>query len=427
MATSKQPTSNNVRLYREAIGLTQNDLSLKTTIPAPTLRRYEKGEVRIPERNKKLIADALDKSVEKVFPIHASENSMNRRQFLGSTVIAGAGLAMAGLSPFMLTNPAFQGTRHELSKEEIAILAEDNYGLWELLNALQRGTSIQFVSSVAQGKLIVLKHLSECTLLPNQRTTMLNLLADVHLLYGRITRETQDFGIGQLYFQEAFRIAKETGNIDLKTAAHQRYGYMLLDLERYTAAVQNAEEAMVHGKNAAFPIWGEIQLYAARAYAYSGQVDKARSIASRARDMRRGHDPDIWYGKLLNPQTSYATFEIVANITAQRNYEAAQAAEETITYLDREEPDNLQWRAHIQELHATALWQLGSIDEAVATAKESLLNTRTVGSIVNETRIEKLYHKMRTSPHGKRQSIKELGLLVATSPLRAYSDDESNS
>lgn len=298
-------------------------------------------------------------------------------------------------------------------EREINTLAEDNYGLWELLNALQRGASIQFIYSVTQGRLLTLKHLADCSLLPYQRNTMLNFLADAYLILGRITREIQDYGTGYACFQEALRIARETGNTDLKAAAHQRYGYMLLDLERYTAAQQNAEEAMADGIDAAFPIWGEIQIYAAQTYAHLGDINKARSLARKARDMERGRDPEIWFGKLLNPQTSYANFEIVANIAAQKNYEAVQAAEETIKYLDREEPDNLQWRANIQEQYATALWQLGNIDEAVAMAKESLISTRTVGSIVNEVRIEKLYHKMRTSPFKKRQSVRELGELVA--------------
>lgn len=238
------------------------------------------------------------------------------------------------------------------------------------------------------------------------------MLADVYLIIGRITREAQDYGTGQIYFQEALRIAKEAGNIDLRAAAHQRYGCMLLDLERYTAAISNAEEAMANGKDAAFPIWGEVQLLAAQCYAHTGKIDKAKSLAANARNMRRSRDPEIWFGKLLNPQTSYTNFEIVSNIAAQNNYEAVVAAEETLKNLDREEPDNLQWRANIQELHATALWQLGNIDEAVAVAKESLLNTRTVGSVVNEARIEKLYHKMRITPFSKRQSVKELGELI---------------
>jgi transcriptional regulator with XRE-family HTH domain len=412
MTAAKQTTANNIRLYREAIGLTQNDLSLRTSIPAPTLRRYEKGEVRISEQNRKAIAEALDKPVEKVFPTQAPTVTMDRRQFFGAA-IAGTGLAAVGLNPIMLTNPTFQGTRHEMSKDEISTLAEDNYGLWELLNALQRGASIQFIYSVTQGRLLTLKHLADCSLLPYQRNIMLNFLADAYLILGRITREIQDYGTGYACFQEALRIARETGNTDLKAAAHQRYGYMLLDLERYTAAQQNAEEAMADCKDAAFPIWGEVQLYAAKTYAYLGQIGKAKSIAAKARDMERGRDPEVWFGKLLNPQTSYANFELIADVAAEQNFEAVQAAEATLKYLDREEPDNLQWRTNIQELYATALWQLGNIDEAVAVAKESLLLTRAVGSIVNEARIEKLYHKMRTSPFKKRQSIRELGELVA--------------
>jgi transcriptional regulator with XRE-family HTH domain len=112
--TTNQSFSNNIRLYREAIGLTQNDLALKTTIPAPTLRRYEKGETRIPERNKITIADALNQPLESIFPSQPVTAEINRRQFLGMTTAIGTGLSIVGLNPMMLSNPIFQGNRKEL-------------------------------------------------------------------------------------------------------------------------------------------------------------------------------------------------------------------------------------------------------------------------------------------------------------------------
>lgn len=423
MASEQQKIStNNIKLFREGAGLTQNDLALKTLISAPTLRRYEKGGVKISAQNQQAIADALHQAKEVVFPnspqkeiqrTHPSQ--INRRDFFRAAAITGAGLGLIGLNPHMLGNPAFLQDRQDLSKDEIQILAEGNYGLWELLNALQRGASINFVASVTQGKLLTLRHMSECSLLPNQHNTMLSLLADAYLLLGRICQEIQDYGSGEAYYRQALSIAQEVGNIDLKAACRQRYGYMLIDQERYRAALQNAEIGLSEGKDAAFPIWGEVQLYAAQCYAHTGNINKARAVAAQARAMERGRDPEIWFGKLLNPKTSYTKGEIVVNLAAEHNDDAVKAAEETLANLDREEPDNLTWRASLQELQARALWQFGRHEEAIATAKESLRNSRTVGSVVNEGRIEKLYHRMQKSPLGKRHSVQELGgILVAS-------------
>lgn len=408
--STKSPLPNHIRQYRELAGLTQNDLALRAQIAAPTLRRYEKGGI-VPERVKGAIAQALDKPIERVFPPHSAETTINRRQFIEAAGLGVAGLTIGGGAASV--NPAFLGNRHDLSQDEIAILAEDNYGLWELLNALQRGASIQFVLAIAQGKLLTLHHLATCSLLPTQRDTMLNLLADAHLLLGRIARETQDYGTGQQHFKQALTIAEQTGNVDLLAAARQRYGYLLLDLERYPAALANAERAMSEGAKAAYPIRSEVALYAAQCYAHMGQIDAARALAARTREERKGADPIIWFGKLLNPQTSYGHAQITIDVAADRNVEAISAAEDTLAHLDREEPDNLQWRSHIQEQYATALWQLGHIDESVAIATESLNNSRTVGSIANEARIDKLYRQMIKTPARRESSVIQLGALLS--------------
>ncbi|MBA3824960.1 MAG: helix-turn-helix domain-containing protein [Ktedonobacterales bacterium] len=423
MPTTKQEgPMNNIRIYREGLGLTQNDLALRTQIPAPTLRRYEKSSVKISAVNQKIIAEALTQPIDILFPdpaqkraLPSSQYQMNRREFLGAAAITGTGLSMVGLSPFMLTNPAFNKSRKEFSKDELNILAEENYGLWELLNALQRGTSINFVSSVAQGKLLTLQHLSQGSLLPTQHNMLLNFLADVYVLLGRICQEVQDYGSGEAYFREALSIAQETGNVDLKTATRQRYGYMLINQERYRAALQNAEIGIEEGKSATFPIWGEIQLCAAECYAYTGNISKARTVAARARNINRGRDPEIWFGKLLNPKTSYIKNEIVINLAAQHNDEAIRASEDALHNLEKEEPDNLTWRASLQELQARALWQFGRHEESMTTAKESLMNARKVGSVVTETKIEKLHHQMENSPLRTRYGVQVIGELLASS------------
>jgi hypothetical protein len=76
--------------------------------------------------------------------------------------------------------------------------------------------------------------------------------------------------------------------------------------------------------------------------------------------MHPGGDPAIWIGKLTNPRTVYAHFDVKANMDAQRYYDGTRAAEASLAFLDQEEPDNTKWRSHLQNLGATALWRLDS-------------------------------------------------------------------
>lgn len=179
-----------------------------------------------------------------------------------------------------------------------------------------------------------------------------------------------------------------------------------------SAASKNGEAAFVESKGASFPIWAETQVIAAHAFAHAGRYHEAQRIAYTARDAKPGPDPDMWIGKATNPRTIYAFFDIIANLAAQRNYEAVQAAESTLANLDKEQPENLQWRVHIQTMQATALWELGAVDDAALMATDSLRNTRTIGSVINESRIEGLHQKMRKSVYAKHPLVRGLGEMI---------------
>lgn len=228
--------NNNIRQLREAAGITRAELAENAGIGLSTLARYESSSFdgTISNCVQQQIAQALNKDISAVFP--QRETGVSRRQFIGGAV--GAGLAIGGMGPYLAEGVFSRAhNRQQLSSTEIKVLADDNYALWELLNTLQRGGSIDYVTAVAQGKLVTLKHLAQCPLLPNQRTTILKLLADVYILLGRIARETQNYGAGDYYAQEAEVIAREIDDPNVKAVHRLRYGHMLIDQGRFAAAV----------------------------------------------------------------------------------------------------------------------------------------------------------------------------------------------
>lgn len=239
---------NRIRQLREASGLRQDELAAKAGIGTSTLARYEAASFmgRIPAKTQERIAQALGKSVETVFPTPPDMTS--RRQFLGNigATALGVGLAIEG----GIAGMEFAGTiwgnnnRRSLSDDEVRILADDNYATWELFDNLQKGATADYVSAVAQGKLVTLRHLANCTLPSKQKQTVLVLLGDMYLILGRLAREAQNFGAGEHYFNQAMLVAQETGNADLKAATRQRYGFMLIDQGRFSTAVRNGEAAL---------------------------------------------------------------------------------------------------------------------------------------------------------------------------------------
>lgn len=414
---------NRIRQYRLASGLNQSELAEKSGIGLSTLARYESVSFlgRIPAKVQTSLAKALNQPIENIFTLPSQQEqreSMSRRQFLGGVGASalGVGLGIEG----GMAGMEFAGTiwgnhnRQSLSDDEIRILAESNFAAWELFDNLQRGSTADYVSAVAQGKLVTLKHLANCSLPTKQKETVLLFLGDMYLIMGRLAREAQNFGAGEYYFNQAMLVAQEINNADLKAATRQRYGFMLIDQGRFGAAVRNGEAALVESKGASFPIWAEAQVIAAHAFAHAGRYREAQHIAYTARDATPGPDPDMWIGKATNPRTIYAFFDIIANLASQRNYEAVQAAENTIANLDKEQPENLQWRVHIQTMQATALWELGAVDDAAMVATDSLKSTRAIGSVINESRIEGLHQKMRTSIYAKHPLVRELGEMIMT-------------
>lgn len=288
--------NNNIRFFRESLGLTREQFAEKAQIGRSTLFSYESskylGKVSADVRQR--IAQALGRSLDEVFPTNTG--SVTRRQFVTGVGILGAGIAAGTFEQHLPLSTFGARNRQQLSNDEIQTLADDNYAHWELLNTLQRGGSIDYVAAVAQGKLVTLKHLSQCPLLPNQRQTILILLADTYLLLGRICRETQNYGAGDYYCNEAEEIAQEVDAPNLKAAHRLRYGHRLTDQGRYSAAVKQGEAVLVEAKGASFPIWAESQLIAAHAFAHAGRFQEARRIAECSRKATLGGDPKIWIG-----------------------------------------------------------------------------------------------------------------------------------
>ncbi len=216
-------TNNRIREIRTAKGVRQEELADAAHISRSALSRYEQATFigSIPTDVQKAIATALDAPIERVFPtttVHFQQDpALSRRDLLtGGAGILGASLVFGATDPFGLASPLSTWTsrRQDLSPEEIRTLADSNFSAWMLFESMQRGTTIEYVTAIAQGQIAALRHLSSGSLLPGQKSTMLLLMGDMYLLLGRLARETQNYGFGESVFAEAMKIAHEIDNCD---------------------------------------------------------------------------------------------------------------------------------------------------------------------------------------------------------------------
>ncbi|MBA3823444.1 MAG: hypothetical protein H0X24_05975 [Ktedonobacterales bacterium] len=186
---------------------------------------------------------------------------------------------------------------------------------------------------------------------------------------------------------------------------------MLLDQERFGTAAKNAQALLEESRRASFPIWAEAQLVAGQALAHVGQYQQAQHIAHQAREAKPGLDPEMWIGEITNPKNVHPFFGVVAGVAAEKYLDAYHAAESVLTLIDTEQPDNLQWRVHVTAMQARALFGLNDVSGATTLAAESWRNSVAINSLVNQARIEKLYHEMRKKS-GKHAGVKSLGELI---------------
>jgi len=121
---------------------------------------------------------------------------------------------------------------------------------------------------------------------------------------------------------------------------------------------------------------------------YIGEFSQAQQIAYKARHAAKRSASELQIGHLTNPDSVHSQFDILAKLTARRYLEATNAAEDGLRNLDQEQPHHTRFRARLQIYQATALWELGDVNEAVTVARDSLLNPRLIGSVLNTTRIE---------------------------------------
>ncbi len=105
--------------------------------------------------------------------------------------------------------------------------------------------------------------------------------------------------------------------------------------------------------------------------------------------------------------------EITILTSAKKNSEAVKIAEEAFQQVIRDEPDNIRWLSRVETLNAMALWQFGAIEQSSDFAQRAWQHSQQIGSIRNETSIEKLYQRMLASKYRKEPSIRVLGEALA--------------
>ncbi len=288
-------------------------------------------------------------------------------------------------------------------------LIDANHATWQLLEGVQRGVSLDYINSIAHGKLVALAHLAQHALPTAQKRTLQLLIGDMHILLGRLQRDIMNFGTAEAHFHRAIEIAREIGSADLETAARHRLGNMvLLDELKPTAAVRNADILLEVSKKASFPLWAEAQLMAGAAYAYAGRYSETQQLTATAK-ARKGPDPEMWIGGITNPPAIYADMALITSLAVGKYGEAYQHSVETINLIEADYPDNTHWRLNVESMQAHSLWGLRDTKSAAETAMKCLISSRVIGNTASEARLERLYTMMAQSKEYKHPAVKAFG------------------
>jgi transcriptional regulator with XRE-family HTH domain len=400
---------NRIKEFREAAGLTQQELAEASGVARNSISLYEAstytGKIRADVQER--IATALQQPVSVVFG--AAPTDMSRRQMLTNLATLGAGAAGLGMvGGIPLSDMLFRRITH-LSDADMRQLIDANHATWQLLEGVQRGVSLDYINSIAHGKLVALTQLAQHSLPAAQRKTLLLLIGDMHILLGRLQRDIMNYGTAEAHFNRAIEIAKEIDSADLETAARHRLGNMiLLDALKPTAAVRNADILLEVSKKASFPLWAEAQLMAGAAYAYAGRYSETQRLTAEAR-ARKGPDPEIWIGAIGNPPAIYADMALITSLAVGRYVEAYQHSVEAIDLINADYPDNTHWRLNVESMQAQALWGLRDTKDAAETAIKCLISSRVIGNAASEARLERLYTLMAQSKESKHPAVKTFG------------------
>ncbi len=194
-----------------AKGLTQEEVATGANISRSALHTYESAAFsgRIRHDVQQQIADALGANPNDVFPSHGLNPTIDRRQFL-----AGAGVGITALSMLPAGNLfpmfPFKSASTQLGKQEIQSLGDTNFSTWSLFDSAQSDLQVEYVKAVAQGQITALSHLSQTSLIPSQKSTIWNFLADMYMLLGRIHIEQRNYFIADQALQQVESIASET-------------------------------------------------------------------------------------------------------------------------------------------------------------------------------------------------------------------------
>ncbi|MBA2679799.1 MAG: helix-turn-helix transcriptional regulator, partial [Ktedonobacteraceae bacterium] len=378
---------NRIKELRESQGMTQQELANEAAIGRNTLSLYESSTYskKIKASVQERIATALKQPISVVFP--ANGEGMNRRDVITGMATIGVGvLGTSLLGQFIPFRSAIK-----LSETDLQELIDANFATWQLLEGVQRGVTLDYINSIAIGKLVTLNHLAQHALQAKQQRLIRVLEGDMHILLGRLQRDTMNYGTAEAHFQQAINIAQEIESADLETAARHRLGnMMLLDQHRMVAAVQNAHVLLDVSTKASHPLWAEAQLMAGAAYAYSGRYSDYQRLATTAKE-KTGRDPSIWVGGIGNPPAIYADMALITSLATGRYIEAYEASVEAVEMINRDYPDNAHWRLNVEAMQAQALWELGDIEGGAKNATRCLISARLIGNTAGEARLESLH------------------------------------
>ncbi len=400
---------NRIKEFREVAGLTQQELAEASGIARNSISLYEgsacTGKIRADVQER--IAAALQQPVSIVFG--TAPNDMSRRQMLTNLATLGAGAVSLGIvASTPLSDAPFRRITR-LSDTDMRQLIDANHATWQLLEGVQRGVTLDYVNSIAHGKLVALAHLAQHSLPTIQKNTLQLLIGDMHVLLGRLQRDIMNFGTAEAHFNRAIEIAREIGSADLETAARHRLGNMvLLDELKPTAAMRNADILLEVSKKASFPLWAEAQLMAGAAYAYTGKYSETQRLRATAQ-ARKGPDPEMWIGGIGNPPAIYADMALITCLAVGHYADAYQHSVEAINLIEMDYPDNTHWRLNVESMQAQALWGLKDTKGAAETAMKCLISSRVIGNTASEARLERLYTQMAQSKESKHPAMKAFG------------------
>ncbi len=231
-------------------------------------------------------------------------------------------------------------------------------------------------------------------------------------LEGSLYRDMMKYDDAHTSYTQAFEVAKELDDSELKAAALARRGVTYIQQNQPGEAIEYLQEAYMLIEKIDLPfLVGYIFQALSEAYAIAQQSSESErniELAQQSLEQR---------GKV--PERSYCQAN-TTSVTAQKGVNAVHLHDYTsaMTLLEQGlanyNPSLVRGRARLKAQKAEADYGLGLIDACCQDATEAWILARSAGSNKTFTRLRNLQRALVLSPWKKEQRVIDLNWVMAT-------------